>query len=173
MSKQTKELNYTRLPPLSKENVEALTQLYAELDPPEAVSHHRRNGVNIQNNLSVYKNTKWFWWSRKQRQLFKDNYLPAFTSKALVGYFIEFPAKRGFLDRMEAWVDASSAGVIIAYALHDNQHIWLDDKKVVLSKGEGIAFSLRRVHEVKPSKTRAVWANLMVTELALQQYLDG
>lgn len=173
MSKQTKELNYTRLPPLSKDNVAALLQLYTELDPPEAVSHHRRNGVNIQNNLSVYKNTRWFWWSRKQRQLFKDNYLSAFTNKALVGYFIEFPAKRGFLDRMEAWVDSDSAGVITAYALNDNQHIWLDGTKVVLSKGEGIAFSLRRVHEVKPSKTRAVWANLMVTELALQQYLDG
>lgn len=154
--------DYRGLTRISNEDIRALKELYKELNPPYVTSHRRRNGVNIYKNLSIYKDTRWFKWSQAQRDRFRAHYPEKYHSKALVAYFIEFPKEEGFLDRMETWVGKQQKSNIIAYALNKGQHIYLNDKRVEVGQGEGIVFSLSSVHEVKPSKAGALWANVMV-----------
>lgn len=165
--------DYIMLPKLPAESVAALLELYSEFSPAFATSFRRRIGksptsrmrigASGQSKLSVYKDTRWFKWSPEQRQRFKDAFPNKMHTKALVGYFIEFPKNGGFLDEMDAWADqGDAASVIIAHALKDGQNIVISGEKVVLNAGEGIAFKISKVHEVKPSEFDALWANTMV-----------
>lgn len=165
--------DYVMLPKLPKESVEKLLALYTEFNPPFATSLRRRIGksptsrmrigANGQKRLSVYKDTRWFKWSPTQRQRFKDAFPNEMHTKALVGYFLEFPKDVGFLDEMDAWVaTGEAAAIIVAHALKDGQNIVISGKKIILNAGDGIAFRVSKIHEVKPSEFDALWANTMV-----------
>lgn len=155
---------YIPVKKLTEERIEKLLELHDTVKPQLAVSHRRRNGVNIEKNLSVYTYQRWFNWNRHQRGFFRSCFPPELAGKAITGYFIGFPAEEGHLDLMLTWVDRIGSGTMIAYALHDNQHVWLDGRKVTVNKGEGIAFSLKVPHQVKHSTEEALWANIMVSD---------
>lgn len=154
---------YTRYSKLSDESLAALDQLCTELEWKHSTSHRRRMGENGINALSEYDNTRWFTWTHEQRLRFRAAMPENQQKKALVGYYIQFAPVTGFLDRMTTWVDKpASSGTIIAYALQDNQVIYLNDEPVVVNRGEGIGFNLGTVHEVKASEQGQLWANMMV-----------
>lgn len=153
---------YVRYPKLPDEALATLDELVKELNWVNAVSHRRRMGENRYNNLSEYTNTRWFSWTREQRDRFRSAIPEKQNSKALVGYFIELAPKTGFLDRMTTWTDnPASSGTIIAYALKDAV-ILLNDTEVDVKRGEGIGFNLSVIHEVKASENGQLWANVMV-----------
>jgi hypothetical protein len=156
--------DYIHLQKLPEESVAQLLALYSEFSPPFATSHRLRMGANLGAKPSVYKDTRWFKWTAEQRQRFKtafDN--RAHVAKALVGYFLEFPKNVGFLDVMTTWAELGErSAIIVAYAINDGQHIVINSNKVVLNAGEGIAFHVSQIHEVKKSKLDALWANTMV-----------
>jgi hypothetical protein len=156
--------DYVHLPKLETEAVTALRTLYAEFNPRLATGRRLRMGANAAENLSVYKDTQWFTWTAAQRQRFKDAFNNSpHVAKALTGYFLEFPKKVGFLDLMNTWVSQGDrSAIIVAYAMNDAQQILINDTKVVLNAGEGIAFHISQLHEVKKSKRDALWANTMV-----------
>lgn len=156
--------DYIHLQQLPKESVAQLLELYGEFNPPFATSHRLRMGANLGAKPSVYKDTRWFKWNADQRLRFKNAFDNRdHVSKALVGYFLEFPKNVGFLDVMTTWADLGErAAIIAAFALNDGQHIEINGNKVVLNAGEGIAFHVSQIHEVKKSKLGAVWANTMV-----------
>jgi len=151
-------------PALDEQNVKALVELRSEFELPNVRSNSRRMGENSCHNLSVYKNTRWFSWNRDQRQRFKDALPKKQWEKAVVGWFLDFPAKEGFLDRMTTWVNEVQSGTIIAYALRTNQSILINDEPVMVKKGEGIGFSLRNIHEIKRSQEGQLWACVMVLD---------
>ena len=153
---------YVRYPKLSDDNLATLEELVRELNWVASISHRRRMGENLQDNLSQYTNTRWFKWTHEQRQRFRSAIPENQHSKALVGYFIEFAPKTGLLDRMTTWKDdPANSGTIIAYALKDGV-ILLNDTEVDVKRGEGIGFNLSVIHEIKPSDNGQLWANLMV-----------
>jgi hypothetical protein len=156
--------DYVNMPKLEPEAVAQLVELYREINPPVAKSHRVRMGMNIGKVISHYRDTRWFRWTAKQRKLFKDLFGNRdHVRRGLVGYFLGFPANDGFLDVMDTWADQGDrAAVIVAYALFDGQSIWLNGERIILQAGEGIAFRISVVHEVKRSKLEAVWANTMV-----------
>ncbi|MNF35470.1 hypothetical protein D3C81_331420 [compost metagenome] len=156
--------DYTHLPKIETEAVEALRTLYTEFNPRFATAQRRRVGANTNQNLSVYKDTRWFKWSAEQRKRFKDAFNNSpHVARALVGYFLEFPKNSGFLDLMDTWADQGErSAIIVAYAMYDGQHILINGQKVILNAGEGIAFHVSQLHEVKKSKLDALWANTMV-----------
>ena len=166
--------NYINLQKLPEESVEALKKLYSEFNPPFATGVRRRIGksdqarlatadMGDQSLLSVYKDTRWFKWTTEQRKRFRDAIGNEKYTKALVGYFLELPRNKGFIAEMDAWVHmGEGAAVIIAYALKDGQTITIAGEKVIVNTGEGIAFKLSHIHEVKKSKRDALWANTMV-----------
>lgn len=156
--------DYVHLPPLTEEQVEALTALHREFKAKPVSSIRRRMGANTNRNMSIYSVSKWLSWTAEQRARFRAQYPEAFHRKALVSYFIQFPGGKGFLDRQTTWEGQRQAGTIVAYALHSDQHIWINDTKVMLNVGQGIAFNLREVHEVKRSTKKALWANVMVLQ---------
>lgn len=160
--------DYISLPKLAPERVAQLKELYAELNPPIATAHRVRMGANIGSVVSHYKDSRWFRWTAAQRQIFKDAFdNRPHIQRALIGYFLEFPEKDGFLDLMTTWEGRGErCAVIIAHALNDGQHIWLNGKKVVLQAGDGIAFHVSVLHEVKKSKHQSLWANTMCLGLA-------
>lgn len=155
---------YVPLPQLTPESVAGLKEIYAELNPPVATCQRVRMGANIGTKISHYKDTRWFKWSADQRKRFKDYFdNSSRVTKALVGYFIEFPKNCGYLDLQTTWAgQGTRTAIITAYALNDGQHIIIDDKKVVLNAGQGIAFHVSAIHEVKKSKRDSLWANTMV-----------
>ncbi len=153
---------YKQLPKLTNDNLIKLENLLDIVSYKNKIEHI---GVNGYNRLSVYNTSKWYDWTRQQKQEYKSCFENEFTDKALIGWFLRFPKTTGFLDKIEYWKTTNAAGIILAYALDDGQDIHLDGNKIVVNKGEGIAFSLRTTHEVKVKATEQNWACLMTMSM--------
>jgi len=151
-----------KLSNLTIENLDKLARLSRVVNYSDKIEHI---GVNGYSQLSVYNTSKWYNWTRQQKQEFKSCFDTEFSNKALIGWFLKFPKDTGFLDKMEYWKNTDSAGVVLAYAICDNQEIYLNENKVEVNKGEGIAFSLRAMHEVKSKLTDQHWACLMTMSM--------
>jgi hypothetical protein len=150
---------YTLRDALSSENLTALNTLKSGVT---FVSNNIRLGVNNVDRLSVYDYSKWKTWTRTQRSNFKNCFAEADVNKAVIGYFLKFPANTGFLDEMNTWQDATSVGTIVAYSLTENNSITIDGQTVSVAKGQGIEFSLKNTHAVSASATESNWACLML-----------
>lgn len=148
---------YETLPTLTEESITKLTDLQLSVS---LSNKDIRLGASGINNISVYEQSKWTTWTREQKLTFKE-VMGSFVEKAIVGWFLKFPANSGFLDTMNAWAESKSAGTIVAYALKDGQNIWINGSEVTVNKGEGIKFNLKHIHEVKPSNNDQIWACLM------------
>ncbi|AEH03580.1 hypothetical protein AVT69_gp155 [Pseudomonas phage PhiPA3] len=152
---------YKHYDPLTEAELETLLTLKDQVPFKIATSYKRRMGENGNKALSIYNYSKWFEWTKPQRELFKEGFSNDALDKAVQGWFLELPAGKGFLDRMTTWVDKPGSGTIIATALKD-QDILLDDKSVHLKKGEQIGFHLSTIHQIAPSKEGQLWACIMV-----------
>jgi len=153
---------YKQIPKLVDENLIKLVNLSNVVSYRDKIEHI---GVNGYNRLSVYNTSKWYDWTRQQKQEFKSCFENDFSNNAIIGWFLKFPKTIGFLDKIDYWKTTNSAGIILAYALNDEQNIYLNDEKVIVRKGEGIAFSLRNTHEVKTKATEQNWACLMTMSM--------
>lgn len=148
--------------PVSEVSQQTLQALSQEVNFKEAYSIRRRMGDNGNQALSVYRTSNWYDWTSAQRELFKAQLPTRQVEMAMTGWFLELPAQTGFLDRITTWKDSADAGVIIAYALEGPQSLWLNDTEVTVKARQGIGFSLRTTHEIKPSTAGQRWACLMV-----------
>ena len=144
---------------LSSANLTALDALKSNVD---FVSGVIRLGANNYGNLSKYEVSKWKGWNRTQRSAFKSYFAEEDINKAVIGYFIKFPANTGFLDEMNAWDGETVAGTIIAYSLTDNNSITIDGKIVTLQRGQGVEFSLTNTHSISTAGVERNWACLML-----------
>jgi len=147
---------YKTLTSLNQESVELLQTLKDEV---RFRSDNIRIGANKTANRSVYSESKWYDWTRDQKSQFKTA-MGNLVDNAVVGWFINFP-KNGFLDEMDYWLDKTSAGTIVAYSLTDNNKIIIQDEETVCQIGEGISFSLKQIHEIKPEPINRTWACIM------------
>lgn len=148
---------YKKLENISEEKIKWLEAIQARA---KMRSYPIRLGMNGPDVLSVYTYSKWYDWTSSDRQAFKSCFKKEYSNNAIVGWFLNFPAHEGFLDKVDYWVGARMAGNIIAYATTDAE-IVINDKIVKLHRGEGVTFSLREYHEVRKSATEANWACLM------------
>jgi hypothetical protein len=153
---------HKQLPNLTNNNITKLENLSSSIGYRDKIEHI---GVNGYNRLSIYNTSKWYDWTRQQKQEFKSCFEDDFSNKAIIGWFLKFPKTTGFLDEIDYWKTTNAAGIILAYALNDGQDIYLNHNKVVVNKGEGIAFSLRLTHEVKAKPTEQNWACLMTMSM--------
>jgi len=144
---------------LSSANLTALDALKSNVD---FVSGVIRLGANNYGNLSKYEVSKWKGWNRTQRSSFKSYFAEEDINKAVIGYFIKFPANTGFLDEMNAWDGETVAGTIIAYSLTDNNSITIDGQVVTLQRGQGVEFSLKNTHSISTAGVERNWACLML-----------
>ena len=144
---------------LSSDNLAALDTLKSNV---EFVSNSIRLGANSYSNLSKYEFSKWKNWTRIERSDFKSCFTADDINKAVIGYFLKFPANVGLLDTMNAWDGVSVAGTIVAYSLTDNNGITIDGQAVSLNRGQGVEFSLTNTHSVSTSSTERNWACLML-----------
>ena len=144
---------------LSSANLTALDALKSNVD---FVSGVIRLGANNYGNLSKYEVSKWKGWNRTQRSAFKSYFAEEDINKAVIGYFIKFPANTGFLDEMNAWDGETVAGTIIAYSLTDNNSITIDGQVVTLQRGQGVEFSLKNTHSISTAGVERNWACLML-----------
>ena len=148
---------HTLLQSFSEETVLELTELFHSV---EFTNKNKRLGAGGSANISVYTYSKWKTWNRTRVQKFKSKFNGSDVDKSIIGWFLHLPANSGFLDLMTVWVGKSS-GTVIAYALENNQKIWLNGIEVTVNKGEGIKFSLSIPHEIKKSNVDQKWACLM------------
>ena len=144
---------------LSAENLTALDTLKNSVN---FASNITRLGANGYDNLSKYEVSKWKSWNRTQRSNFKSYFAEADINKAVIGYFLKFPANTGCLDTMNTWNDVSAAGTIVAYSLTDNNAITIDGTTVELDRGHGVEFSLTNTHSISTSEAERNWACLML-----------
>lgn len=149
---------YKTLPQLSPATLQTFDTLVQQVS---FTNNNIRLGANGTEKVSKYFYSRWFDWNNAQRISFKNCFGTA-ADNALVGWFLTFPANTGFLDLMTYWQDKVMAGVVVAYALEDNQKIWLDGKELIFNKGEGLKFNLKVLHEVKNSNMQQKWACLML-----------
>jgi hypothetical protein len=153
---------YTRLHTLSETAVAELRGLKDEVSFSDSYGARRRQGKNDANALSIYNYSKWFNWTHAQRETFRNAMPEKQTQKTKQVWFLDIPARTGFLDVMTYWIShAKNCGKICAYSLTDKQTIYLDGHSVTLEKGEGIYFCLSQIHQIKPSKEGQLWACMM------------
>jgi len=150
---------YTRRNNLSLENITVLETLKNSVP---YISNSTRIGKNNFDGLSVYEFSKWKTWNRDQRKSFKQCFETADIDKSVIGWFLKFPANKGFLDTMTAWQDVTVAGTIVAYSLTENNNITINGEKIAVDKGHGLEFSLKNAHSVSALETEGNWACLML-----------
>jgi hypothetical protein len=148
---------YKNLPKLNQENIDKLNSLRSQVP---FTDKDRRAGSSGLQKMSIYTYSKWKSWNRSQVLTFKESLDQSLVDKALIGWFLKFPATTGFLDLMTTWV-GKDCGIVSAFSLEDNQKIWLNGEEITLNKGEGIQFSLSVLHEVKTANFEQNWACLM------------
>ena len=105
---------YIRFKEFSPEAVDRLTAISNEVNYKDAYSHRRRVGERGAANLSVYRYSRWYDWTKAQREAYKADHLQDAINNAVVGWFLDIPAGTGFLDRMTAWVGKPMSGTVIA-----------------------------------------------------------
>jgi hypothetical protein len=148
---------YEIMTPLTSESIEILTALQHSVSMD---SRNIRLGKNGYDKLSDYEESKWTSWTRQEKSTYKA-VMGNLIDKSLIGWFLRFPENSGFLDEMDYWVNRPSAGLVVAYALKDNQKICIAGEEITVNKGEGIRFSLKEIHEVKSGQSEQIWACLM------------
>lgn len=144
----------------SKDEVDELLALSEEVKFQKAEGYRRRVGANGVNALSRYNVAKWFDWTHAQRETFRSKFPKPVQNKITQAWFLDIPRGTGFLDLMDYWVDKPFSGTVVCTALKD-QTIHLNKTAVKVKKGQQIGFSLRTLHEIKPSKEGQLWACVM------------
>lgn len=127
-----------------------------------AVSHRRRMGMSGKNKLSVYNNSKYLKWTSEQRATFNTCLGKELTDKALVCWFVEFPAETGFLDKLNTWVKNVSPAWLVCYLVEGKGKVTLNDQVIELEAGQGIAYSLANIHGVESTQEGSLWACVMI-----------
>lgn len=140
--------------------VDSLIELASRVTFKDSYGHRCRMGANGAANLSVYENSKWFDWNRKDRAQFKAAFPEQQLTPAIIGYFLRIP-KGGHLDKQTVWVDRDKCGSMVVVALQD-QTFWIEGHELKMTKGQSIGFHLSKVHEIKPAEDGQLWACLMV-----------
>lgn len=153
---------FTRYPKLPDQDLEVLQKLVTEVSFVEAVSHRRRMGENKMHALSIYNYSRWYAWNRFQRRAYRAAHNANAEPDILVGWLLDIPPEQGFLDRQTYWVDKKMAHTVVSYAVKSDQTIHINDVPIVVPQGAGIGFSLRTIHEIKPSTEGQLWACVMV-----------
>lgn len=154
-------MKYKLFPAASKTDVKKFIELSEGLVFSRAEGSKRRVGRNKEKALSIYKYSKWFTWSFKQRAIYRKLIGDHRASRTLQCWYMKVPAGDGFLDVMDYWVTHPTACSVVSVALKDNQSIWIDGEEVVVKKGEAIGFKLNTIHEIKPSENGQMWACIM------------
>lgn len=152
---------YLRYPKLDPQPLSALTHLAGAQSFENSVSYRRRIGAGGQQALSEYAYSRWYGWSRKDREGFQTCFPAHVVDRSVVGWFLKIPPTTGFLDRMTTWVGQKMAGTVLAYALMPEQELVLNDQVVTVADGEGVMFNLGIIHEIKPSSRGQLWACVM------------
>jgi hypothetical protein len=158
------QVMYKILNALSEEQKNNLLTLQSQVTMVPATSHRRRMGENINENLSVYNLSKYLKWTVAQRKTFKENFPDNADSKAVVKWFVEYPANTGFLDRMTYWVNEASPSWLTCYNIKGAGNIILDGKPITVPEGQGIEFSVDMIHEIKPTSAGTLWACVMTCD---------
>lgn len=149
---------YTKLHSIPEAELTKILALRDEVTFTLSTGSRRRNGVNPTEKLSMYEYSKWFTWTHAQRQVVRSVLGEPLTRKSQQLYFLNIPAKTGFLDTMDYWVGKEKmCGKIAAYALEDNMTIYIDSRAVKLMRGEGIYFCLSELHRIDASKAGQKW----------------
>lgn len=120
-----------------------------------------RLGASGRDNMSVYTRSKWTDWSAQKRQDFKDCFDIQLIDKSLIGWFLEIPKEKGFLDKMTYWNGKKMAANVTAMALLPDMHIILDGERKEVKTGETITFNLSQTHEINKSPKDQLWACIM------------
>jgi len=144
---------------ISSDNLTALNNI---LEAVNFTSDSTRLGSGQLANISVYEYSKWKKWNRTQRSNFKACFEADDINKAVIGWFLKFPANTGFLDTINDWDGAKSVGTIVAYSLTPNNTITIDGDEITVEQGHGVEFSLTNPHSVSTSTSNSNWACLML-----------
>lgn len=146
---------------LTPEQLTKLAEMSKTVRYTDAKTFKRRMGES--GRLSIYRYSKWLTWGLDNRTEFKSCFPPELIKGALIGWFLDFPVITGFLDRITTWVNDKVAGYIVTYNVSETPNIiYIDDEPVTVEPGQAICFSLKHVHEIKPSKERGTWASIML-----------
>lgn len=149
---------------LTAEQLKNLQDLQSQIKMVPATSHRRRMGENKYNNLSVYNYSRFLKWTAAQRKIFKENFPTNADNKAVVKWFVEYPANTGFLDRMTYWVNEKSPSWFTCYNIKGSGNITIGDELVVVPVGQGITFPVNEIHEIAPTSTGTTWACVMTCD---------
>lgn len=157
-------MKYRIIEGISKENRKNLLELSKELDMKFSIGSRMRKGLNSPEVVSKYWYTRWFDWTSKQRNLFKDNFHKDYIEQSVQSWFVKYEAKTGMLDDMNVWLNDKRPASIVAFPLIGDQDMNFGDEQVMVNSNQGIVFKLNELHSVKESLKERVWACVMFRE---------
>lgn len=148
---------YVLQPRLPETDLSTLESQWATLRFEDAHDGHR----HPSRTPSQYRFSRWYEWATQDRLAFQQALPHRIERESVVGWFLHYPANQGFLDLQTHWHGAERAGTVFAWALNDEQVIHIEGERVVVPRGEGIAFNLTTRHEVKRLAHDQDWACVM------------
>jgi len=145
---------------LSRINQKELDNLETIFNSVEKTDFPIRMGMNFPDIVSYYLVSRWYEWDNTTRSTFLTSFPKQIADESIVGWVINFPANKGFLDTQDYWVGSRMAGYITAYALTDNE-VTINNVPIQVKRGQGIHFGLKEYHSIKKSSKNQKWACLM------------
>ncbi len=115
------------------------------------------------NEVSVYEHTRWQWYPDSLKTAWKSNMPSEVVNSFLVSSFMRIPANSGILYPTTIGTEEQrSVGCFLSIALKDGQHLWVNNDKFDVNKGDALLFDSSDTYKTDKISTDAFWSINMV-----------
>ena len=161
---------------LSTNNCDAMVAALPTL--PDAAGKEYRNSDAGGDQVSVYKILRYYSYPETLKTVWKANIPTEVLNTYLVSTFMKIPATTGILypttpsepSKMNMNIPVRAIGCFLSISLTDGNHLYLNDTKYELDKGDALLFDGTYTYKTDTMSSDALWNVNMVPTWKMSSY---
>ena len=161
---------------LSTNNCDAMVAALPIL--PDAAGKEYRNSDAGGDQVSVYKILRYYSYPETLKTVWKANIPTEVLNTYLVSTFMKIPATTGILypttpsepSKMNMNIPVRAIGCFLSISLTDGNHLYLNDTKYELDKGDALLFDGTYTYKTDTMSSDALWNVNMVPTWKMSTY---
>ena len=145
---------------------------------PDAAGKEYRNSDAGGDQVSVYKILRYYSYPETLKTVWKANIPTEVLNTYLVSTFMKIPATTGILypttpsepSKMNMNIPVRAIGCFLSISLTDGNHLYLNDTKYELDKGDALLFDGTYTYKTDTMSSDALWNVNMVPTWKMSTY---
>ena len=145
---------------------------------PDAAGKEYRNSDAGGDQVSVYKILRYYSYPETLKTVWKANIPTEVLNTYLVSTFMKIPATTGILypttpsepSKMNMNIPVRAIGCFISISLTDGNHLYLNDTKYEVDKGDALLFDGTYTYKTDTMSSDALWNVNMVPTWKMSSY---